>query len=53
MYDIVKGCLNKLNVSPEYIVKTSEKNRNDFKLVEHLPVFLERYFLASMNTRNR
>ena len=30
MYDIVKGYLNKMNVSPEYIVKTSEKNPDEF-----------------------
>ena len=44
MYDIIKGYLNKLNVSPEYIVKTSEKNPDDFKLVEHLPVFYKQIF---------
>ena len=29
MYDIIRGYLNKLNVSPEYIVKTSEKNPDE------------------------
>ena len=44
MYDIVKGYLNKMNVSPEYIVKTSEKNPDEFKLIEHLPMFYREVF---------
>ena len=44
MYDIVKGYLNKMNVSPEYIVKTSEKNPDEFKLIEHLPMFYREIF---------
>ena len=44
MYDILKGYLNKINVSPEYIVKTSEKNPDEFKLIEHLPMFYRDIF---------
>ena len=54
MYDIVKGYLEKVNVTPEYIVKTNEKNPHDFKLIDvhlYFQSFIEKYLQASMNVR--
>ena len=46
MYDIVKGYLEKVNVTPEYIVKTNEKNPYDFKLIDVLPEFYREIFTS-------
>ena len=46
MYEIVKGYLDKLNVTPEYIVKTNEKDPHDFKIIHVLPVFYQELFIS-------
>ena len=51
MYEIIKGYLNKLNLSPEYIVKTSKKNPMISNLSNIFLFFIDRYFLASLNAR--
>ena len=46
MYYIVKGYLEKVNVTPEYIVKTNEKNPHDLKLIDVLPEFYREIFTS-------
>ena len=40
-----------MNVSPEYIVKTSEKNPDEFKLIEHLPMFYREIFSSFIESK--
>ena len=46
MYEIVKGYLNKINILPEYLVKTNEKNPNDFRIIDVLPKFYREIFTS-------
>ena len=51
MYEIVKGYLNKINILPEYLVKTNEKNPNDFRIIGVLPKFYREIYTSFMNVR--